>query len=48
MFVEQSRIHLTVVQTNVYSRSSRKRPPRKLKNVLVTRAGRLREKNEFS
>ena len=26
-----------------YSRSSRKRPPRKLKKVVVTRAGRVRE-----
>ena len=43
LFVEQSKIHLTVVQMNVYSRSSRKRPPRKFENVVVARAGRLRE-----
>ena len=28
---------------NIYSRSSRKRPPRKFEIVVVTRAGRLRE-----
>ena len=28
---------------NIYSRSSRKQPPRKFEIVVVTRAGRLRE-----
>ena len=36
LFVEQSRIHLNVVEMNVYTRSSRKRPPRKFENVVVT------------
>ena len=44
LFVEQSKIHLALVQMNVYSRSSRKRSPRKFENVVVTRAGRLRER----
>ena len=30
--------------SSLYSRRSRKRPPRKFENVVVTRAGRLRER----
>ena len=35
--------YLEYTVTINYSRSSRKRPPRELEKVVVTRAGRLRE-----
>ena len=33
-----------VIRVSTYSRSSRKRPPREFEKVVVTRAGRLRER----